>query len=304
MKEAVWKLAREWNYQPNSIASSLRRGKGKTIGVIVPRIDRFFFSSVIRGIEDVAFDAGYHVLICQSYDSYQREKTIIENLINGKVDGLLVSLASETSDYSHFELVQSKNIPIVFFDRAPANKNFSQVVVDDYLGAFEATEHLISLGCRRIIHFGGPNHINIYRNRLEGFRAALKKHQISEITEPKFENTIVHETGEVAAYEIAKMKPLPDAIFSAGDFSALGAIVKLRQLGIRIPEDIAVVGFANEPYDDWLDPGLSSVDQQSFEMGHTAANVLFEEITENGVGEPRNIVLAPKLIIRGSSTKK
>ncbi len=304
MKEAVVELAQKLNYQPNSIASSLRKGRGNTIGIIIPHINRHFFSSVIRGIEDVAYDAGYNVLICQSYDSYEREKAIVETLINGKVDGLMVSLASETLDLKHFHLVQSKGLPLIFFDRVPVNMDVNKVEIDDFAGAFKAVEHLISQGCKRIAHFSGPRHVSIYYNRFEGYKAALLKNNLPFDESLVFDGAITRDTGEEAAIAISKMTPLPDGIFSAGDFSAMGAVLKLKELGYKIPQDIAVIGFANEPYDDILEPNLSSIDQHSIEMGHSVAKLFLEEITDpQGIAIPKRIILNPELLIRGSSKR-
>jgi LacI family transcriptional regulator len=304
MKETVLKLAQKLNYQPNSIASSLRKGKGNTIGIIIPHINRYFFSSVIRGIEDVAYEAGYNVLICQSYDSYEREKAIVETLINGKVDGLMVSLGSETFDLKHFQLVLSKGLPLIFFDRVPVNMEVNKVEIDDFAGAYQAVEHLISQGCKRIAHFCGPRHVSIYHNRFEGYKAALLKNNLTFDESLVFNGVITRDTGEQAAQAISKLKPLPDAIFSAGDFSAMGAILKFKELGLKIPQDIAVIGFANEPYDDMLEPRLSSVDQHSIEIGHSVARLFFEEVKDTqGNMKPRRIVLKPELRIRESSLK-
>ena len=304
-KEAVWDLAKKLNYQPNSIASSLRKGKGNTIGVIIPRIDRYFFSAVISGIEDVAYEDGYNVMICQSYDSIKREKAIIENLINGKVDGLVISVAYETIDISHFHLVQSKGVPLLFFDRVPDNIDASKVEIDDFAGAFKATEHLIDQGCKNIVHFAGPRHVSIYRNRFEGYKAALLKHNIPFNDQLVFDGVITKEKGSEAIEKIISMKPKPDGIFSSGDFSALGAIVKMKELNIRIPEDIAIVGFANEPYAEILDPPLSSVDQHSTEMGQSIAKLFLEEVNANVSNvAPKRIILSPDLYIRKSSLRK
>ena len=305
MKKAVLELAQKLNYQPNSIASSLRKGKGSTIGIIIPLINRYFFASVIRGIEDVASKAGYNVIICQSYDSFEREKAIVETLTNGKVDGLMVSLASETSDLAHFKVVQNKGIPLIFFDRVPLEMDVHKVEIDDFAGAQMAVEHLISQGCRRIVHFSGPRHISIYKNRFEGYKAALLNNKIPFDKSLVFDGAITRETGEQAAFVISRMSPLPDSIFSAGDYSAMGAILKLKSLGIKVPQDIAVVGFANEPYDDMLEPGLSSIDQHSMEMGQSVANLFLEEINNVQVAhKSKRIVLKPNLNIRGSSLRK
>lgn len=304
MREAVLALAQKLNYQPNSIASSLRRGKGNTIGIIVPLLNRYFFSSIIRGIEDVAYQAGYNVIICQSYDSQEREKSIVEALINGKVDGLMVSLGSGTTDLSHFKLVQSKGLPLIFFDRAPMNMDVHKVEIDDFMGAYKAIEHLISQGCKRIAHFSGPRHVSIYHNRFEGYKSALLKNGLTFDPSLVFDNTITRETGEQAAIVISKMKVLPDGIFSSGDFSAIGATLKLKKLGIKIPQDIAVVGFSNEPFDDMIEPELSSIDQHSMEIGRNVANLFLTEV-KNPVGSSptKQIILTPDLMIRRSSDR-
>lgn len=304
MKKAVLDLAQKLNYQPHSLASSLRKGKGNTIGVIVPHIDRHFFSSVIRGIEDVAYDAGYNVLICQSNDSYTKEKAIVETLINGKVDGLLVSLSSGTLDFKHFQLAQSKGLPLIFFDRVPSTLNVNKVEIDDFAGAFKAVEHLISEGCKRIAHFKGPLHLSIYHNRFEGYKAALQKYNLELDESLVFDGVITRDKGEEAAAAISRMPSMPDGIFSAGDFSAMGAILKFKALGIKIPKDIAIVGFANEPYDDIVEPGLSSVDQHSIEMGHSVAKLFLDEINDPQTAVvPKRIILNPELHIRTSSRK-
>ena len=304
MKKAVWELTKKLNYHPNFTASSLRKGKRNTIGVIIPRIDRSFFSSVIRGIEDVAYEAGYNVLICQSYDSWEREKSIVDNLVNGKVDGLIVSLGLETKDYKHFQSFQEMGIPLIFFDRAPENLKVHKVEINDFAGAFDAVEHMINQGCRNIAHFAGPKHISIYKYRFEGYKAAMLKNGLQVNNKSVFKDTLTREAGEQAAIKISKMAPMPDGILAASDFSALGAILAFKKAGIKIPKDIAVIGFANEPFDDMLDPGISSVDQHSLEMGQQSAKLLFEAMDDqNFSNAPKVITLNPDLIIRKSSLK-
>lgn len=305
MKRAVLDLAQKLNYQPNAMASSLRRGKGNTIGVMIPRIDRYFFSSVIRGIEDVAYEAGYNVIITQSYESKLREKQIVETLINGKVDGLLVSIAFETDTYEHFQVVTDRGIPLIFFDRTPNSDEVSKVELDDFTGAFKAVEHLISQGCTRIVHLAGYEHISIYRNRLEGYKAALAKYNLAFDPALVFENTIAKEKGEEVASKIVSLNPRPDGIFSASDFSAMGVMFKLKDFGIKIPEEIALVGFANDPYTEIISPSLSSVDQHSKEMGQSAARLFLEQVAGSYKDvRPKRIVLPPDLYIRQSSMRK
>jgi LacI family transcriptional regulator len=303
-KDMVMELAQKLNYQPNSVAASLRMGRGNTIGVIIPQIDRNFFSSVIRGLEDVSYEAGFNVLICQSYNSWEREKSIVAALTNGKIDGLMVSLATGTKNYDHFQATQNKGFPLIFFDRVPDIMDVNKVEVDDFSGAHMAVDHLYAQGCKRIACFMGPQHVSIYRNRFEGYKAALQKNGLLFEEELVFHDTITRDTGEQAAVKINKMKQLPDGLFSASDFSALGAHIKFRNLGLHIPKDIAIVGFANETYDDMLEPGLSSVDQHSIEIGRSVAKLFLEGISDpKSISVPKRIILNTELQIRGSSLK-
>jgi LacI family transcriptional regulator len=305
MKIAVLELAEKLNYHPNFIASSLRKGHGNTIGVVIPHIDRYFFSSVISGIDEVAAEAGYNVLICQTYDSEKKEKNIVETLINGKVDGLLVSLASGTYNLNHFNQTMAKGVPLIFFDRVPDNIDVSKVEIDDFLGAKIAVNHLLNQGYRKIVHFSGPLHLSIYSNRFLGYKSALEEHGIDFKEEYVFKEILTKELGEAAVEKILKFNPLPDAIFSASDYSAMGALLALKERNVQIPAEIAVVGFANEPYASVLEPPLSSVDQHSKEIGQAAARLIFDEINQkSGTFISKRIMLTPDLIIRKSSQKK
>lgn len=304
MKKSVLDLAEKLNYQPNFIASSLRKGHGNTIGIVIPRIDRNFFSSVIGGIEDVASEAGYNVLISQSHEFENKEKNIVETLINGKVDGLLVSMASGTNNISHFEQAVEKGVPLIFFDRTAPKLDVSKVEIDDFLGSHMAVSHLISQGCRRIAHFSGPLNVSIYANRFRGYKAALEDHGIPYDEKLHMKLTLTREKGFNAVEQLLKLKPIPDGIFAASDFSALGAIIALKEMNIRIPQDVGVVGFANEPYAEIITPSLTSVDQHSREVGQAAAKLFLEEIDLHGNAYvPKRIILKPELIIRDSSKK-
>lgn len=302
MKDAVMDLAAKLNYQPNFIASSLRKGHRNTIGIVIPRIDRNFFASVIGGIEDVASEAGYNVIICQSHDSEEKEKVIVDTLINGKVDGLLVSMASGTKNIDHFKQTINKGVPLIFFDRTSPALETSKVEIDDFRGAHIAVSHLIEQGCKRIAHLSGPLNVTIYQNRFRGYKAALEDHGISFSEELHMPNCITRETGSEAITKLLKLDI--DGVFSASDYSALGLMETLINRKIRIPEDIAVVGFANEPYATMIMPTLSSVDQHSREVGQAAARLFLEEIQSQGnSGVAKQIMLSPDLIVRDSSKK-
>lgn len=304
MKTAVKELAAKMNYHPDPVAHHLRTGKGSVIGVIVPRIDRHFFASVIGGIEGVAHDAGYSVIISQSNERCEDEIAIVRAMAAKKIDGLAVSLALNTVDYAHFEAIISRGIPVVFFDRVPLRSLSSQVELDNCSAAYDATTHLLKQGCRRIVHLAGSQDISVYRQRQEGYRKALYDAGIAEDETLIIPDSITLVAGEEAGYKMLKMDPMPDAIFSAGDYSAMGAMHVLKKAGLRIPQDVAIVGFANEPFDSFVDPPLSSVDQMNREMGQSVAQLLLKEMSEKADERiTENIVLQAHLMERESSQK-
>jgi len=305
MKEAVKKMAEKYDYQPNTIASGLRSGKSNTLGVIVPRVNRDFFSSVISAIEDVVFKAGYNVIICQTHDRVEKEKQYINTLLNGRVDGILVSLGLETKEYRHFEKVIEAGIPLIFFDRICEEMDVTKIMIDDFDGSFKAVSHLVKMGYNRIAHFSGPDFLNVYRNRKEGYIHALEKNNLKIDERMIIQNDLTIEAGKRDAERLMKMDDPPDAIFSASDYSALGALLYLKEMAYEIPGQIGVVGFSNEKFTSLIDPGLTSVDQHSDELGKYCAELFLEEVNR-GAGNfvPRKIILNPNLLIRKSSWRK
>lgn len=308
-KKAVNALAEKLNYQPNIVALNLRQSKTNTIGVIIPEIVHFFFSTVISGIEDVAYSAGYNVILAQSNESLQREKTDIKALFNSRVDGMLMSISRETVSFDHIESILAKGVPIVFFDRVYDNNQLSKVLVDDFEGAKQATLHLIEQGCKRIAHLEGPPNLAISKLRLKGYLEALKEHDI-----PVNKDLIVAcalgtmEDGKEATEKLLRMKNPPDSIFASNDPSAMGSMQAIKEKGLNIPKDIAVVGFSNWFFSALMDPPLTTVDQPGFEMGQEAARLLIRhiEMKEKDDAEivPETKVLKTRLIVRASSVKK
>jgi Transcriptional regulators len=304
MKARVMELAERLNFQPDPVAMHLRTGRSSVIAVIVPRVSRNFFASVITGIEQVAYQNGYSVIISQSNEQYETEKAIAKALLTKKIDALAVSISAETTDYSHFQPFINKGTPIVFFDRVPESLNVSKVEVDNYEAAFQAVEHLIAQGCRKIYHLSGPMTLSVYKNRMQGYQDAMKKHGIEPQKNWFYQNAITLETGTEATKQIIQSGDLPDAILAAGDFSAIGVILTLKKAGIRIPDDIAVVGFANETFDIFIDPELTSVDLDSQQLGETSAEILIEQLNQSPEErEEKHIKFPPKLMIRDSSLK-
>lgn len=303
-KEKILAKADELGYKRNLLASNLRKNVTNTIGVIVPRISRHFFSSAIQGIEETAYTAGYNVIICQSLEQLEREMKIIDSLVANRVDGLLISVSMETMDYNHLEILKTRGIPLVFFDRHCKKGGYSNVLIDDYKGGFDATEHLILNGRKNIIHFSGPQELEIYKNRFQGYKDALVKYGISFNSNYVIKSRLMEVDGKASIEQVLK-KGLPiDAIFSANDLAAIGAMKYLKTHQVKIPEDIAIVGFSNEPISRVIEPSLTTIDQPGFEMGKIATGLLLEHIIKKSIpNKDRTIILDSKLIERNSSKK-
>lgn len=303
-KDAVKRVADEMNYQPNSLALSLRYSKSNTIGVIVPEIVHFFFSTIISGIEDIAQNRGYNVIITQSNESLEREVMNIQTLFNNRVDGVLVSLSKESYDHSHFEAMMQKGLPIVFFDRVAEDLESSKVIVDDLMGGYQATQHLLKQGYHRIAHIGGPSGLDITNDRLEGYRKAHDEAGI-EIDE----ELIVFDQGSnesdayAAMYELLKTKN-PDGLFASNDLAAMGAIKAAQKYGKNVPIDFGVVGFSNWQFTALTNPSISTIEQPGFEMGQHAAELLLKQIDGGDEDVPYETVKLPTTLITRDSSRK
>lgn len=304
-KNAVIKLAKQLNYQPNHLAAALRNGKSHIIGVIVPTIDRSFFASVVRGIEEIANKLNYKVIICQSHDNYETEVQIVDTLFCAQVDGIIASLGKHTQAYDHFKKAEIKGIPLLLFDRTTSELQVNEVVIDDHLGAYKVVEHLIQQGCTRIAHFTSNVKINIFQERLRGYKDALEDHGI-----PVNENLIIESNlqladGRQSMQRLLELDNIPDGVFSSSDYAILGAMQVLKERKIKIPQQVALAGFSNEPFTSFSDPPITTVDQLSVEMGNLTAKLFFEQIkSAKGPIVPGKTKLTPKIVIRESSLKK
>lgn len=306
-KKAVNALAKKLNYQPNVIALSLRQSKSNTIGVIIPEITHFFFSTVISGIEDVAYKHGYNVIITQTNESYDREVSDLRALFNSRVDGMLISVSRETTNFDHFVSVFDRGMPMVFFDRVIDKLDTSKIIVDDSDGAYHAAAHLIEQGCKRIAHLAGPDNLLISKKRVDGYIRALGDHNMMPD-----DNLIINcnegsiEEAKGYTLKLLQGKNPPDGIFCHQDLAAVGSLQAARKLGVKVPEQLAIIGFSNWQITSMTDPPLSTVDQPGYEMGRQAAELLLKEIEskEDEFVEPHTITLPTKLVIRGSSQRK
>ncbi|WP_276484915.1 LacI family DNA-binding transcriptional regulator [Paraflavitalea pollutisoli] len=303
-KKKIFELAEEMGYRSNHFARNLRNKRTDTIGVIVPRLNSYFMSTVIAGIENVANNEGFNLIISQSSESAQKEMNSVKTMFNNRVDGLLVSLAYDTEDITHFETLYRKNIPVIFFDRVAEQDMCTNVLIDNRRAAYEATKHLIQQGCKRIAHITATPKRNVYIDRLEGYKRALAEFDLPFSNDQLIIGNLSQEDGALAAAQILAIPERPDGIFVANDNSAVGCMLALKQAGIRIPEDIAFVGFNNDPVSKVVEPNLTTINYPGYEMGEVAARNLINHLTGIAtITSTNTILLRSELVVRGSSLK-
>lgn len=303
-KAAVLQIAKNLNYQPNHLASALRKGKSNLVGVIIPKANSHFFSSIIENIEEVLNEKGYNVIIAQSNESYEKECKSIDALLYTQVDGIIASMANETIKLDYYEKIKSKGIPLILFDRGENDLNVDYVGIDDYLSSHLVIEHLVEQGCKRIAHIAGFSHTRIYKNRIRGYRDALEKFGLAVEESLIIESNLRIEDGRRIMKQLLELKNRPDAVYAAGDYAALGALQVLQENHINVPEEIALVGFTNEPFTSLVTPSITSVEQHSEQIGKVAAETLIKrlEFPDEKVSLNK-LILPAELIIRLSSKK-
>ena len=300
-KELVLATAKELNYEKNASAFALKSGKTKLIGLVVPYINRNFFSNIIMGVEEELNPMGYHVMIFQSNDSYKKEKDIIDRMLISQVDGIMISIAKSIPDSKHLEKIINQKIPLVFFDRKIQLKNTSSVVLDDVEGGRLATNHLIQQGCSKIACVISNPSLDIFRNRLNGFIKAHKENGMNHNRDLIFEADSSLESGHEVANKIITVINEVDAVFCSSDYTALGISQRLQEEGINIPKKIKIVGFSNEPFTSLLELPLSTVEQSPYEMGKTSARILLDQLKNEVISIEHSVKLQPKLVERLSS---
>ena len=303
-KKRILAAARKMGYQQNTFASNLRKKYTNTIGVIIPRIDSYFMSTVISGMQKIANNHGYNLIISQSEESYKKEIASVHTLFNSRIDGLMVSLAYDTPDTDHFNVFLNKKIPVIFFDRVSYLPGCTSIAIDNKKAGFEATDHLIKQGCKRIVHIEGDINRNVYADRLHGYKIALAENGISFDPRLVIRNSLTDEGGVVAARQIMNMKKMPDGIFAANDASAVACIRELKAAGISIPGAIAVAGFNNDPISRVIEPNLTTIHYPAQEIGELAASTLIHQLKDSADSRLSTIMLNHNLIVRASSLKK
>ena len=304
-KALILKTAAELNYKRNSLASNLRRGQSKTIGVVVPRINQNFFANVIAGIEDITYQKGYNLIICQSGEQHQKEIKCIDALINQHVDCIVISVSADSYDYAHLQNVIDQGIQLIQFDRVAEELETLKVINDNEAASYEAVLHLAEQGYKKIALLEGPQNLPIFRQRKNGYLAALKKQGMPVLPEFIVENAWTKELGAEATRKLLSLPEKPDAIFaSTSDFSALGVLEVASDMGIQVPNQLGICGYSNESFSAITSPSITTIDQFSVYMGTTVANLFFQEMNNTDtMAIPKVISIMPKLIIRGSTKR-
>jgi LacI family transcriptional regulator len=306
-KETAGKIkatADRLGYRQNKFASNLRLKRTNTLGLVVPKLNSYFMATVIAGIEKITNENGYGLIISTSQESKEQEISSVYTLFNSRVDGLMVSLAFDTESLDHFNVLFERNIPVVFFDRVGECPGCVNVVIDNFKAGYEVTSHLIAQDCKKIVHIAGNLLRNVYSERFSGYKKALADHGLPFDKKLLFVNDLSTSAGSATAHKILKMKPLPDGIFTSNDTSAVAVIMELLRQGVRIPEDIAVAGFNNEPVSSVIKPNLTTVDYPARETGELVAALLIDKLKNKEPDGQNRIVLKHSLIIRESSLRK
>jgi LacI family transcriptional regulator len=301
-KEKVLKVARDLGYMSPSMLASEVRKRSKFIGVIVPKISYHLYAMAISGIEKVAESRGMHIIVCQSNESQEREQSLVYELMDLGVAGIITSLASETTDFSHFEAVKNRKIPLVFFNRQCDDIETDKVVIDNYKAACDATEHLIAIGCRKIAYLGGPEILQINKVRAAGYKSTLQKNSLDPNTDFMVYSSFNRESTLSAARKLLYAPKTPDGVLAYSDQMAIGLMVAAKERGLKIPIDIAIIGFNNEPIDELLEPSLTSIDQPAYTMGEESANLIFKQI-DNYEGGYKKKILKSFLVVRNSTNR-
>jgi len=301
-KQRVVSLAEELDYHPNSIAKSLKNQATSTLGVIVPSIRNDFFSAVISGIEEVAYGREFNTVVCQSNESSEREAIHLNTLISNRVAGVLVSVAQTTTSGARFRALQRQGIPLVFFDRVCADVEAGKVVVDDFAGARKAAQYLIDAGYRRIAHAAGRGNTSVGQERCRGYVSALEQNGIAVERDLMTYGGLEEEDGIAACRKLLTLDRRPEAIFAVNDPVALGVYKEVRQHGLEIPADIALVGFGDNTLSSYLDPPLTTVKQSPYEIGKVAARMLLRQIEEPTRRMTSEVeVIETELVLRASA---
>ena len=298
-RDAIHKYAKEHNYKPNALALNLRTSRSNTIGVIIPQLVHHFFSCVLSGIEATAAKSGYNILVAQSNEEYEREVKIVHSFLAARVCGVITSLAKDTVQYDHYQELLNNNIPIVFYDRICTGINTERVVVDDYAGSFAAVEYMIQTGCKRIYFYSSPPHMEISKNRRNGYLDAMKKYKV-RVDDSMIKFCDTREQAIAITPDILEEENRPDGFFAINDETASGILYACKQAGLKIPEEVSICGFTDGAIAQNTDPKLTTVEQHGEEIGESAISLLIDKI-EGNKEKSSNKIVRTNLVVRGTT---
>jgi len=296
--ERIQQYAREHHFKPNQLAAELRSRNSRIIGIIIPEFTNHFFAKVLSGIESAASNAGYRIMVAQSNDDYEREEQITRSFLEARVSGVITSLGKHTTNHEHYQVLINQNIPVVFYDRISTDLPTDRVVVDDYAGAFAAVEYMISTGCRNIYFYSSPPHLEITKNRRNGYLDAMHKHgfQVTPDMMPLCDN---RQDAIQLTQEILKQPHRPDGFFAVNDMTAAGILFACKHAGINVPQEISICGFSGDAISETTDPLLTTVEQNGIEVGQCAFQLLHHRLL--GQEHPGKMVVKTKLLLRGTT---
>jgi LacI family transcriptional regulator len=304
-KKKIIEMVDELGYRTNHFARNLRQQHTKTIGVIVHELNSNFITSVLAGIEKVTTEEGYDIIIAHSSESYEKEAANAENLFNKRVDGLIASLSFDTTNLDHFQRFIDKGVPVMFFDRVEQDGDNSVVIIDNAKCGYVATNHLIEQGCKRIVHVTSSLKRNVYSQRFKGYKDALFDNELPFDNSMLIVGDLTEKAGVDAAMKVLKMKPRPDGAFITNDFVAAVFMRTLKEHGISIPKDIAIVGFNNDAIGHLIEPALTTINYPGLDMGEIAARNLINHLKGlSNIHQTNTIIVRSELIVRKSSLKK
>ena len=304
-KKKIFELAEKMGYRSNHFASNLRKQKTNTIGIIVHELNSNFITSVLAGVEKVTTEAGYDLIIAHSSESYTKEVANAKNLFHKRVDGLIASLSFDTTDLEHFRPFVDKGVPVIFFDRVEQNNENTVVIINNYKCGYQATQHLIEQGCKKIVHVTSSLQRNVYAERYRGYRDALYDNKIPFEESLVIINDLSEKAGVESASQILKMEPLPDGVFITNDFVAAVCMRTLKENNIAVPADIAIVGFNNDAIGKLIEPTLTTINYPGKDMGEIVARNLINHLKGiSNLQHTNTIIVSSDLIVRRSSLKK
>ncbi len=299
-RKKVQEYAKSHNYKPNIMAMNLRNQRSNIIGVIMPQFVHYYFSSILSGIENIAAQKGYQIIIAQSSDQYRKEVDIVHSFIESRVCGVIASLAKETTKYTHYQELIDNGIPVIFYDRICTGINTEKVVVDDYAGSFAAVEYLIQTGCKRIFFYSAPLNLEISKNRRNGYLDAMKKYHIP-VEDSMIKICDTREQAIAITPNLLEMGNRPDAFFAINDDTASGILYACKQSGLKVPDEVSICGFTDSFIAVSTDPKLTTVEQRGFEVGQNAIEILLEKLDGKPEDTIQNRIVRTNLVVRGTT---